>query len=702
MSFSYKTLNSNDVTLTSYIANKPWEINSSSLFENGIRVFIGENVPVSRTSPYDPINDIETSNGESRRLIFDSIKHLYYQNYIPSASLSSSIEYEDPEAFNIITQNDDNLVFQDGSNFSYNNFIDNFYPPSSYLNYEQSTLASGSDVSTFRNISTLEGNYYNLDTGVNYTTGSKIAVISINQEIYGSGLYPNSVFISGSDYYLRDDGEGNLFNYINESNYSSSIYNIDAYLELLNSNNPQLEYVGNIFYSQGLIVITNKDYICVFGAPPSAVNDYYVSSNMITPQTYAPLINDFSDCTSIDPNSFISSPAPGYIFPDYTYSSGSLNITPNQTSVIPGKYQIEYTIQNQSGMVSNTGSINLNITSEPLQLTNIISASSCYGVATPLPVTFSINYGVPYYSYSLDNGSTYTGVNNLFNVTVSGSMIPSSASFIYVKDYLGETLITPISLWQPIISYTASMSQANCSGSSVGKILVTGDTGLYSSLNNSTYFSVPNTFTNLSSSTYTIYVKNLLGCITSSSVIVSDAPAISLVPTLQHVKCYGSATGNISLSVINPSTNYSITWRNSLNTIIGNSLILNNISTGSYTVSIVDNVVDGCQTISASYSITGSSLITLSSTASYIDSCSSAIIINAQGGVSPYTYYALNNTNQTSYNSSTSNIPLNSLGLNSGSFSTYVVDSLGCTSTTSSLEIFSRGYIYSGSTCEQT
>jgi hypothetical protein len=37
----------------------------------------------------------------------------------------------------------------------------------------------------------------------------KVVIISIDQNIYGSGLSPNSVFISGSTYYLRDDGEGN-------------------------------------------------------------------------------------------------------------------------------------------------------------------------------------------------------------------------------------------------------------------------------------------------------------------------------------------------------------------------------------------------------------------------------------------------------------------------------------------------------------
>ena len=119
MSFSYKTLSSNDITLTSYIANKQWEVTNTTLSQNGVSIYIGENLPISRTYPFDPINDLQTSNAEYRRLVFDSIKHLFFENYT-SGSLTGR-----------------------------------FFHSSSYLNYEQTTLASGSRVSTFRNISTI-------------------------------------------------------------------------------------------------------------------------------------------------------------------------------------------------------------------------------------------------------------------------------------------------------------------------------------------------------------------------------------------------------------------------------------------------------------------------------------------------------------------------------------------------------------------
>ena len=81
MSFSYKTLNSTDITLTSYIANKQWEVNNSALSSKGITVYIGENIPITTTNPFTPASEIQTSNEEYRRLIFESIKHLYYESF---------------------------------------------------------------------------------------------------------------------------------------------------------------------------------------------------------------------------------------------------------------------------------------------------------------------------------------------------------------------------------------------------------------------------------------------------------------------------------------------------------------------------------------------------------------------------------------------------------------------------------------------
>jgi len=663
MSFSYKTLNSNDITLTSYIANKQWEVKNSNLSQNGVSIFVGENLPINRENIFDPLNDINTYNQEYRRLIFESIKHLYYENYT-SGSLTNS-----------------------------------FFQSSSYFNYEQTTLISGSMLSSYKSLPTQEG--------------GKIVVISIDKEIFGSGLTPNSVFISGSDYYLRDDGEGNLYNFYNEDNYArynEAIYDESIYLEITPSIFPQLEYVGNVFYSHGLIVITDSNYLCIFGSPPTAVNNHFEYLNINPLLNLDILSNDFSDCGDIITNSFSST---GGNFPDYTYSGGFINITPNQSSVIPGDYNIGYTILNSSGVISNTGSINLNITSKPLEINNLIYSSSAYGIPTITPITFSIDYGVPYYSYSLDNSSSYIDVNTLFNITVNNNITSSNYNIIYIKDYLGNIASQSFSTWREALTYTYSLQFPPCgeTGTS-GELYVYSNTATSASLNGGDYKILPYLFQNASTSS-TVSLKNDFNDITSSLISLDPIPPITSSLLIQSASGYGASNGGFSLSLDNifPSLN-------PIYTIQTGSYILPefngiNITSSSYnfnTSSLPAGIYTASATLSSSYScglqqylnyinIPQPSIIEFTVTGSYIESGSNSIILNATGGIPPYTYFAKNITTNTIHSSDNPTIPLNTL--NSGSYTLFIIDNNSFTSPTQSIEIYGRTYIYSGSTCEQ-
>jgi len=103
----------------------------------------------------------------------------------------------------------------------------------------QSTAASGSGDSM---------NYY-------FPTGSyeNIVVLTIPASQFGEQISRNSFAMSASDssYYIKDDGNGNL-------------------IDTVNSNT----FIGNIFYAQGVIIITNQDY--TIPATYLATEDYDV------------------------------------------------------------------------------------------------------------------------------------------------------------------------------------------------------------------------------------------------------------------------------------------------------------------------------------------------------------------------------------------------------------------------------------------
>jgi hypothetical protein len=83
-----------------------------------------------------------------------------------------------------------------------------------------------------------------------FPTGANegIRVLAINQSVYGNKVLPYNFILSSSVYYLTDDGNGNIYDY-------------------------NTTFVGNIFYPQGLAIITNQDYQNMFPLPPLAVAD---------------------------------------------------------------------------------------------------------------------------------------------------------------------------------------------------------------------------------------------------------------------------------------------------------------------------------------------------------------------------------------------------------------------------------------------
>ena len=90
--------------------------------------------------------------------------------------------------------------------------------------YPQSTAASGTFDNDFR--------YFPIDAG------SQITVIGIPTTVFGQNISRKSLAITSTNYNLIDDGNGNVIDA--DNNYA---------------------HVGNILYAQGVIIITNQDYI---------------------------------------------------------------------------------------------------------------------------------------------------------------------------------------------------------------------------------------------------------------------------------------------------------------------------------------------------------------------------------------------------------------------------------------------------------
>jgi hypothetical protein len=161
--------------------------------------FIGTNLTSSFNLLTDPKTGISSSQYE--RLVYESVKQLYYTNYISSST----------------GDNVSQPVLVPGADEAGNVLVGNIESPL-YDNFLQSTLVPNRYFPTASN--------------------SQIGVISVSSKLYGDYLVPGSVKItttltgSGGTYTIEDDSEGNL--YLGSLHY------------------------GNVIYTHGMIILTNS------------------------------------------------------------------------------------------------------------------------------------------------------------------------------------------------------------------------------------------------------------------------------------------------------------------------------------------------------------------------------------------------------------------------------------------------------------
>ena len=283
---AFKKLSKSDVTVVPYAANKQWNIIQCSYPTSSeyFTLYKGTNVTGSFNPDIDPI-----TNDQYERLVYSQINHLFYQTY--SASLNTS-----------------SLMFT----------LDNYEsasqqrPTSSYFIYND-----------------------NANQIKSFPTGAmnSIKVVSINQDIYGNKVLPNTFVLTSSAYRITDDGFGNLYNY-------------------------GTTHIGNIFYAHGLAVITNQASQSIFPDPPFAlpINLIYTQNAIPSEFDYFPFVKarDFE----LDGDTLILSGSSYFVNQD-THLIGF-------TGTLPGVYETYYSVASRNlgcgNVYSNLAKITVTIT----------------------------------------------------------------------------------------------------------------------------------------------------------------------------------------------------------------------------------------------------------------------------------------------------------------------------------------------------
>ena len=284
----FKQFLSQDIIVTPFPVNKNFTILGDNFVSSNIGIdrYVGTNYPLSSSGDLGPTTGF-ISTGSYQFLVYNSIKELYYSNYLNStASLGSPV----------VTAS---LI--PGANKAGDVLVGPTSSAGRYWNYPQTTL-------TFEHYYPTSSNSY-------------IGVFSIPVGLFGNYIQPGTFNITSDSGSIYDDGQGNL---------------------IFESTNA---ICGQIFYPHGLAVITSDSQpqgdtygTAILGSSLYGLSDTIIVENFITSSN---ITCSFSSSLTIYETQFKCTAGQNEFnfSQNPTISSGSTTITSSIGDFItPGQY----------------------------------------------------------------------------------------------------------------------------------------------------------------------------------------------------------------------------------------------------------------------------------------------------------------------------------------------------------------------------
>ncbi|MEO8151221.1 MAG: gliding motility-associated C-terminal domain-containing protein [Bacteroidia bacterium] len=355
----------------------------------------------------------------------------------------------------------------------------------------------------------------------------------------------------------------------------------------------------------------------------------------------------------------------------YSYLWNNGTTTQNLSNLSSGTYTV--TVSDAKGCTIQVAAIS--ISQPPSALSgNVVTTQNvnCNSGGNG-SVALTASGGTAPYTCLWSTGATTQNISGLY----SGTYV------VTVTDAKGCTVSALGVVSQPTgaLSSTINVSQnVNCFGGNNGSIVlgVNGGTSPYSYTwsNGAT----TQNLNNLNAGVYSVTITDANGCINVTSTIVGQ-PTAALsgnASSTTNVSCFGGNNGNISLSVNGGTAPYSYQWSNGATT-----QNLNNLSSGTYTVTVTDT--KGCtkQVSGIAINQPGAALTVNPSSTTNV-SCyggsNGNINLTVAGGTAPYSY-------QWNNGATTQNL----INLSSGTYTVTVTDVKGCTKQISGIAINQPG-----------
>ncbi len=247
-----------------------------------------------------------------------------------------------------------------------------------------------------------------------------------------------------------------------------------------------------------------------------------------------------------------------------------------------------------------------------------------------------------------------------------------------------NSTIQSITLTAPqVIVLTSGGTDVTCNGANDGKITAsaTGGTGTYTfayKLTSAASYTPASsgTITGLAPGVYTVSVKDVNNCEKTASVTIIEPAVLTANTTQVDVKCFGSATGSVDLTVAGGNSPYTYAWTGA-NSFTSSTEDITSLSAGAYSVMVTD--AKSCTATTTVMVMQPTAAIAITSTATNVGcfgASTGAVNLGVTGGTTPYAYAW---TGPASFSATTKDIT----SLSAGTYNVTVTDANSCVATAS-------------------
>ncbi len=271
--------------------------------------------------------------------------------------------------------------------------------------------------------------------------------------------------------------------------------------------------------------------------------------------------------------------------------------------------------------------------------------------------------GTGAYTYSIDNGATYSGTS-----TYTG--LPAGAYDVFIQDAnncLASTSVSISNQASPII-IGAAVQNVTCNAACDGQLQVTvsGGTGAISySIGTPQAASL---ITNICAGTYTLTITDANGCTDTDPVTVTEPSPLTAIVTPTALTCFNNNTGEITFNASGGTAPYSYSTNNGAS--FSTQTNVQFLSAGTYNTVVQD--ANGCL-VNTNIIVTEPAQLVVqniaTNDASCFGVCDGDATATIAGGTAPYSYSWSNGAT----GSNTTN------GLCAASYSLTVTDDNSCT-----------------------